>query len=542
VIDTIAFGVLCVFIDARSSLFINHTVPSLLFGKVLAVIASVDPISNHCLKWLSVSYPEDCCPSDISELLGGIIFNSLSYEAGTIQPHFARVLSAKSLIQKYLRSAENTVTLLESLIPLLPMLLTGDSDGGYSDVLKEACCGVLVELVLSCISQLKASNNSQDTIQINPDVLLSYARIIQEDDVCLSVKLCAYYVLTLCLGNLPCVEESASAAAEEGVEDSELPLNITPVWKVLFAFSENDAEDTLPSVHQLLSWLLLTEHMERLRRVGNKQGFGGVAQWVESLESFPLILSLCTRSYQEFTVLNRNRIPGKGLFNEFQSAEQRLFDWTSESTDTTYWVAGFTLYRLVCLLPSMTRKWWATSCPKNLSPVLQNFIETEVSHSLAKREVQTIERAEQSELFSVHGSSVSRVISAKYIQDECVLELVIRLPASSPLRNVEVDCRKRLGVSEPRWRRWVLQIVTLLSTQDGSVLDAVLLWKSNVDKEFEGMEPCPICYCILHPKSLAMPSLECHTCNNKFHPACLYKWFNSSHKSKCPLCQQPINI
>lgn len=33
-----------------------------------------------------------------------------------------------------------------------------------------------------------------------------------------------------------------------------------------------------------------------------------------------------------------------------------------------------------------------------------------------------------------------------------------------------------------RWRKWVLQIVTLLALQDGSVLDAVMLWKRNVDK------------------------------------------------------------
>jgi hypothetical protein len=58
----------------------------------------------------------------------------------------------------------------------------------------------------------------------------------------------------------------------------------------------------------------------------------------------------------------------------------------------------------------------------------------------------------------------------------------------------------------------------LLSNQDASVLDAILLWKKNVDKEFEGLEPCPICYSILHPKNLTLPSLECQTCQNKFHP------------------------
>jgi E3 ubiquitin-protein ligase DOA10 len=84
--------------------------------------------------------------------------------------------------------------------------------------------------------------------------------------------------------------------------------------------------------------------------------------------------------------------------------------------------------------------------------------------------------------------------------------------------------------------------VTLLSAQDGSVLDALLLWKRNVDKEFQGLEPCPICYSVLAPKTLTLPTLACQTCSNKFHPECLYKWFNSSHKSKCPLCQQPFNI
>lgn len=44
-------------------------------------------------------------------------------------------------------------------------------------------------------------------------------------------------------------------------------------------------------------------------------------------------------------------------------------------------------------------------------------------------------------------------------------------------------------------------------------------------REFEGVEPCPICYSTLHPKTMALPSLQCHTCNNKFHSPCLFTWF-----------------
>lgn len=165
---------------------------------------------------------------------------------------------------------------------------------------------------------------------------------------------------------------------------------------------------------------------------------------------------------------------------------------------------------------------------------------------IMQREIDKIREAEangkwgDTSEMTVRGSKVSREVTATYMKDECSLEVVIKVPASYPLANVEVNCTRRLGVAEGRWRRWVLQIVTLLGTQDGSVLDAVLLWKQNVDREFEGVDPCPICFSILYPKDHALPTLPCKTCQNKFHSACLYKWFHTSRKNKCPLCQQPF--
>ena len=98
---------------------------------------------------------------------------------------------------------------------------------------------------------------------------------------------------------------------------------------------------------------------------------------------------------------------------------------------------------------------------------------------------------------------------------------------------------RRVGVSEGKWRRWVLAMRTLLDNKDGSLLDAVVLWKKNVDQVFEGVEECPICYTVIHMVNGTLPKLSCHTCKHKFHAACLYKWFNTSNKSACPLCQSP---
>ncbi len=143
-----------------------------------------------------------------------------------------------------------------------------------------------------------------------------------------------------------------------------------------------------------------------------------------------------------------------------------------------------------------------------------------------------------SEEFTVRALTVSREVHATYIKDESSLEIAISLPSTYPLVPVEVSCLKQRCVSKKQWRHWQLMIIILLEVRNGSMLDAVLLWKRNIDREFEGREPCVICYSVVEPRTMALPSLTCATCANQFHTMCLYKWFSSSHKSDCPLCQQ----
>lgn len=116
----------------------------------------------------------------------------------------------------------------------------------------------------------------------------------------------------------------------------------------------------------------------------------------------------------------------------------------------------------------------------------------------------------------------------------------IRIPHSYPLQSVKIEYSQKMGVSENVLRKWLLSMTTLLLTQDGSILDAVLLWKTNLDKHFEGVEVCPICYSLFHVSNHSLPNLACKTCKNKFHSACLYKWIKVSHKNDCPLCKTPF--
>uniref|UniRef100_A0A7S3Q3Y5 E3 ubiquitin-protein ligase listerin n=1 Tax=Chaetoceros debilis TaxID=122233 RepID=A0A7S3Q3Y5_9STRA len=197
------------------------------------------------------------------------------------------------------------------------------------------------------------------------------------------------------------------------------------------------------------------------------------------------------------------------------------------------------MFRTIESMPTLCKMWWNDECPLALKSPVMKFVEAIVAPETLRRELNRMDKSSDLGEMVVRGNCISREISATYVQDECNISVMIRVPHSFPLRNVEVDCRKTLGVSEKRWRYWSLQIMRMLNGQDGSILDALLLWKQNVDKEFDGVEPCPVCYSVLCPKTHAMPNLECKTCNNRFHSSCLYKWFNSSGKNQCVLCQQP---
>lgn len=120
---------------------------------------------------------------------------------------------------------------------------------------------------------------------------------------------------------------------------------------------------------------------------------------------------------------------------------------------------------------------------------------------------------------------------------EATLAVRITLPPTFPLRAPSISCDTRQGVTAERWRRWELAMMNLLTARDGTVLDALALWKADVDREFEGVEPCPICYAVVHMTSRRMPRTACATCKNKFHSDCLHKWFSSSHDATCPMCR-----
>ncbi|XP_061904673.1 E3 ubiquitin-protein ligase listerin [Entelurus aequoreus] len=195
-------------------------------------------------------------------------------------------------------------------------------------------------------------------------------------------------------------------------------------------------------------------------------------------------------------------------------------------------------YSTVQDLPAMVRLWW-NSQEKRVSGAVEKFTTKYVSPILSAEEISSVHGSTQMfDSMTVKARSAAREVIATYSVDDIFIELVIQLPQSYPLGSIVVESGRRVGVSVQQWRNWMLQLSTYLTHQNGSIMEGLALWKNNVDKRFEGIEDCMICFSVIHGSNYSLPKKACRTCKKKFHSACLYKWFTSSNKSTCPLCRE----
>lgn len=146
------------------------------------------------------------------------------------------------------------------------------------------------------------------------------------------------------------------------------------------------------------------------------------------------------------------------------------------------------------------------------------------------------------------------------------MDLIMTLPPNYPLGTAKIES-SNMVVGTSKWRNLLFQICKYLIHQNGTIWDALVIWKNNLDKKFEGVEECYICFSILMGSSFEIPKLCCRTCKKKFHSSCLvsdfscfqlhfyllssihssinyqfcfffqYKWFSTSNNSTCPICR-----
>ena len=194
---------------------------------------------------------------------------------------------------------------------------------------------------------------------------------------------------------------------------------------------------------------------------------------------------------------------------------------------------GHLVYNSVEMFPSLLRKWWNSCKSKALCAFTLDFIERNISPSIIQDQISFI--IQDMKIKALRTTTLNSLV-AMYSIEDVQMELKIQIPNCFPLEQVVIQSDKRLGVGEAQWRKWLLSAQMTIQAQN-SIREGLVLWKKNADKRFEGVKDCAICYSVFQPTDQTLPSHPCHTCKNKFHAACLYKWFNTSGQSTCPLCR-----
>ncbi|EEZ97459.2 E3 ubiquitin-protein ligase listerin isoform X2 [Tribolium castaneum] len=195
------------------------------------------------------------------------------------------------------------------------------------------------------------------------------------------------------------------------------------------------------------------------------------------------------------------------------------------------WIYSFCLAQL----PALVRQWWSQTETK-VTQIVEKVTAFYVSPQLCNQELLDITQHENKfKNMTVKIVPSVREVIAVYTVDEAQMELVVTLPQNYPLGDPDVRCSRQIG--GPLHKQWLMQLKKYLVHQNGRIWDGLSLWNSSLDKKFDGVEECYICFAVLHPGTYQLPKLTCQTCKKKFHSACLYKWFSTSNKSSCPICR-----
>ncbi|KAH9035965.1 hypothetical protein EDB84DRAFT_1659282 [Lactarius hengduanensis] len=320
----------------------------------------------------------------------------------------------------------------------------------------------------------------------------------------------------------------------ESIVRSSLPLELISLLQQTLDIVDIEEDPSQRTFGALLGWMI-TLDLYTNASMKVKSGYSEHLQEVELVTThlIPLVLNL----------LQLYGGVGKAVKLDAWSIDQFYIELYEPGHPLSIrLLAAHVYYRALLTIPSLVRSWLLDCKDKNLSTSVTTYTATHFSPVIIDTELAHLKSPEgleelNSENLTVKVASAVNEVTAAYNVDEHQLELTLKIPSDWPLQRVTVKDSKRIGVTENRWRGWLLGVQQIVWSQNGRIVDAISLFKKNVALHFEGQTECAICYSIISVSDGSLPRKPCKTCKNRFHAFCLYKWFNTSHSSSCPLCR-----
>ncbi|KAK9245069.1 hypothetical protein V1506DRAFT_554209 [Lipomyces tetrasporus] len=494
--------------------------------------------------------------SEIAKLLVAV----LPVVKGLYGEHWYRVFNFVSesltICEEFLTSDEVTPLLFHTLKVLALVRSYQDQNDDIADLLAEdsEIMDALVRILAASVDVKRRSQArllcdsalSRQIIEVPVDKISDPAQLFP----ILSVESEPLQKTILKLESriIPLTQESLAIEAAldtRGVLNIELPVELLSLVMSIPEDMNGDAEveeirgggmDAEMRAY-LYSWKLIFEYFENAP-------FALKTKYAESLKEGDYVDSILNLlsfllSLTSGKPLDASKLP----FTRFDPD-----DVLESPSQELQWLLLHIYYQLLHHVPSMVRKWWAEIRNRQLSLAVESFTQKYFSPVLIDAELQSVQTKltetgteAEDENVQVKVSRVTHEVTAVYSIDEQTMEMIIRVPTNFPLHDVHVDGVKRVGVKENQWRAWLLASQSVITSQNGNIVDALVLFRRNVNLHFEGVTECAICYSILH-QDRSLPNKRCQTCKNKFHAGCLYKWFQSANSSSCPLCRQPFSF
>jgi len=304
----------------------------------------------------------------------------------------------------------------------------------------------------------------------------------------------------------------------------------------LVDISQFPYKDFCKALSCLLSWTLIMKMGKQKRSQSRAEYFSHL---MNNSSLKPLLENIACFLPNNPIVKLQN---GKDL-NLFEHSYEKVVqsDATLSPNQLAVFSSACCLYKELLVNFPVNMRTWFNDLNKVQRTKFDDYTSKYLSPLLSRNELKLVTSTKSQEGLTIQTRPTTGEVHVSYLVSDAEFEILISLASNHPLDPVKVNTIKRVGVSSGQWRYWVLQMTTLLLYQNGSILDALLFWKEKVDKKLDGIEECMICFSVVHGSSTqSLPKLACKTCHKKFHAECLYKWFDTSNQSTCPLCRTPM--
>lgn len=197
------------------------------------------------------------------------------------------------------------------------------------------------------------------------------------------------------------------------------------------------------------------------------------------------------------------------------------------------------LLALMSTMPVAARAWYLDGLKaKQHRARAEEFTKRFVAPLLIKRELEGLGAIGEGDEFTIRVTG-NTVLASLQIEDEQSAALKIQIPALYPLAAPSADLEKTPGaVGAERARRWKMTLeLALRFRQD--LGGAIMMWRRNVSRVFEGSDNCLICFALLDGSG-RLPRHKCRSCGVVTHLSCLRKWMATSGSGVCVHCQATL--